>query len=56
MSELLHITIDGKDCTCERGEYLWDVAKRNGIPIPVLCRSDAFPEHRACCRVCIVEV
>ncbi|MGN0059885.1 MAG: 2Fe-2S iron-sulfur cluster-binding protein, partial [Coriobacteriales bacterium] len=56
MSELLHITIDGKDCTCEKGEYLWDVAKRNGIPIPVLCRSDAFPEHRACCRVCIVEV
>ena len=56
MSELLHITIDGKDCTCERGEYLWDVAKRNGVPIPVLCRSDAFPEHRACCRVCIVEV
>ena len=56
MSELLHITIDGKDCTCEKGEYLWDVAKRNGVFIPVFCRSDAFPDHRACCRVCIVEV
>ena len=32
------------------------MAKRNGIRIPVLCRSDAFADHRACCRVCIVEV
>ena len=56
MSELLTITIDGKECTCEKGEYLYDVAKRNGIWIPVLCRSDAFDDHRACCRICIVEV
>ena len=56
MSDMLTITIDGKECTCEKGEYLYDVAKRNGIFIPVLCRSDAFDDHRACCRVCIVEV
>ena len=56
MSEQITITIDGKECTCEKGEYLYDVAKRNGIFIPVLCRSDAFADHRACCRVCIVEV
>ena len=56
MSELLTITIDGRECTCEKGEYLYDVAKRNGIWIPVLCRSDAFEDHRACCRICIVEV
>lgn len=56
MSETLTITIDGKECTCEKGEYLYDVAKRNGIFIPVLCRSDAFGDHRACCRVCIVEM
>lgn len=56
MAEKLTITIDGKACECEKGEYLYDVALRNGIFIPVLCRSDAFPEHRACCRVCIVEV
>lgn len=56
MSELLSITIDGVECTCEKGEYLYDVAKRNGVFIPVLCRSDAFPDHRACCRICIVEV
>ena len=56
MSELLNITIDGVACTCEKGEYLYDVAERNGIWIPVLCRSDAFDDHRACCRICIVEV
>ena len=56
MSELITVTIDGKECTCEKGEYIYDVAKRNGIRIPVLCRSDAFPDHRACCRICIVEV
>jgi NADH dehydrogenase/NADH:ubiquinone oxidoreductase subunit G len=56
MSEMLTITIDGVECTCEKGEYLYDVAKRNDIWIPVLCRSDAFDDHRACCRICIVEV
>ena len=56
MAKTYEIVIDGKTCTAEHGEYLWDVAKRNGIEIPALCRSEAFPEHRASCRVCIVEV
>jgi bidirectional [NiFe] hydrogenase diaphorase subunit len=58
MSEekMVKLTIDGKECECAYGEYLYDVAKRNGIFIPVLCRNDAFEDHRACCRVCIVEV
>lgn len=56
MSEMLTIQIDGVECTCEKGEYIYDVAKRNGIFIPVFCRHDAFEDHRACCRVCIVEV
>ena len=56
MSELITITIDGKECTCEKGEYIFDVAKRNGVFIPTLCRHDAFEDHRACCRICIVEV
>ena len=56
MSEMLTIRIDGQECTCEKGEYLYDVARRNNIAIPVLCRSDAFADHRACCRICIVEV
>ena len=56
MSEKLTITIDGVECTCEKGEYLYDVAARNNVWIPVLCRHDAFDDHRACCRICIVEV
>lgn len=47
MAKTYDIVIDGKTCTAEHGEYLWDVAKRNGIEIPALCRSEAFPEHRA---------
>ena len=56
MSEMITLTIDGVTCTCEKGEYLYDVAKRNGIHIPTLCRHDGFEDHRACCRICIVEV
>ena len=56
MSEQIKIVIDGKECTCEHGEFLYDVALRNDIFIPTMCRSDAFEDHRACCRICIVEV
>lgn len=57
MSAQTHtVVIDGKECTCKHGEYLWDMAARNGIAIPALCRSSAFDEHRASCRICIVEV
>lgn len=55
MSDSIKVIIDGKECTCEKGEYLFDVAKRNGIFIPTLCRHDGL-EPRAACRVCIVEV
>lgn len=55
-SSALVITIDGVECSCEKGEYLYDIARRNGIFIPTLCRHDAFEDHRACCRICIVEV
>ena len=49
------ITIDGKQCSCEKGEYLLHVARRNGIYIPTLCHHEALP-GQGCCRVCIVEV
>ncbi len=55
MSERIDITIDGKLCGCNRGEYLFDIAKRNGIFIPTLCRHDGL-EPRGACRICIVEV
>ena len=49
------ITIDSKPCVCEPGEYLLEIAARNGIAIPSLCRHDGL-QRQACCRVCIVEV
>ena len=49
------ITIDGKRCTCEKGEKLLAVARRNWIPIPTLCHHESLP-GQASCRVCLVEV
>lgn len=49
------IKIDGKNCECEKGEFLLQVAKRNGIFIPTLCHHDSLP-GQAACRVCLVEV
>ena len=49
------ITIDGKICSCEKGEKLLAVARRNRIPIPTLCHHESLP-GQASCRVCIVEV
>lgn len=49
------IKIDGKECQCEKGEYILTVARRNGIEIPTLCHHDAIA-GQASCRLCIVEV
>jgi NADH dehydrogenase/NADH:ubiquinone oxidoreductase subunit G len=49
------ITIDGKSCECAKGEFLLDIAARNGIEIPTLCHHGGLP-GQGCCRVCIVEV
>ncbi|MGB9812741.1 MAG: 2Fe-2S iron-sulfur cluster-binding protein [Thermovenabulum sp.] len=51
----MKIKIDGKECEADYGEYILDVAKRNGIYIPTLCHSDALPGQGSC-RLCIVEV
>jgi NADH dehydrogenase/NADH:ubiquinone oxidoreductase subunit G len=51
----MEIIINGKTCVCEKGEFLWKVARRNGIDIPTLCHHEGLPEQ-GCCRVCIVEV
>jgi len=49
------ITIDGTACSCEPGEFLLEIAGRNGIKIPILCHHEGLP-GQGCCRVCIVEV
>ncbi|MCL1879835.1 MAG: 2Fe-2S iron-sulfur cluster-binding protein [Actinomycetia bacterium] len=55
MGEKLIISIDGKACACEKGEYLLQVARRNGIFIPSLCNHEGL-EGLGACRLCIVEV
>ena len=49
------ITINGIACECEKGEYLLQVARRNGIEIPTLCHHDSIAGQGSC-RLCIVEV
>lgn len=51
----MKITINGIACECEKGEYILQIARRNGIHIPTLCHHDGFSGQGAC-RVCIVEV
>ena len=50
------IKINGKECTCEKGEYLLDIARRNGFHIPTLCYHGSLEEGIGACRLCIVEV
>lgn len=49
------VTINGKPCACEKGEFLLQVARRNGVEIPTLCHHEAIA-GQGCCRLCIVEV
>ncbi|HBC98093.1 MAG TPA: NADH-quinone oxidoreductase subunit E/F [Clostridium sp.] len=51
----MKITIDGKICEAQPGEFILEVARRNNIYIPTLCHNDALP-GLASCRLCIVEV
>ena len=50
----MKITINGTVCECEKGEFILQIARRNGIEIPALCYHDGFPGQGSC-RVCIVE-
>ena len=49
------ITIDGKEYAFTSGQTIYEVAKDNGIYIPVLCHHDRLKPVGAC-RVCVVEV
>lgn len=54
MNEIL-ITIDGKACRAKEGEYVLNVARRNGIFIPALCYVTNCSPTLAC-RLCLAEV
>lgn len=51
----MKITINNQECEAARGEFILDVALKNGIHIPALCHNAALP-GLASCRLCIVEV
>jgi NADH dehydrogenase/NADH:ubiquinone oxidoreductase subunit G len=52
---MMKITIDGKTCETNAGEFLKETAFQNGIKIPSLCHHSALP-GQGCCRLCIVEI
>ena len=51
----MNARINGKNCICESGEYLLDVAERNGFEIPTLCHHEGL-RGQGSCRVCVVEM
>lgn len=55
MSDLIHLTIDGKPVTAEPGTLVINAAKQVGIEIPSFCYYDGLA-LQAACRMCLVEV
>ncbi len=55
MSEQITFTIDGKQCTAEKGDTIVAAAKKNGVYIPTLCDFEGL-KPAATCRVCTVKV
>ena len=53
--ENVKVIINGKECIAEKGEFLLDIAERNGFVIPHLCHHESL-RGQATCRICIVEV
>jgi NADH-quinone oxidoreductase subunit G len=49
------ITIDGKTCQAQEGEYVLNIARANDIFIPAICYIDRCSPTLAC-RVCLVEI
>ena len=51
----MKIKINNKEFDCKKGEVVLDVALRNGIKIPAVCRhSDLEPQNS--CRLCLIEI
>lgn len=55
MPNLIPVTINGKACEAVNGEYILEVARKNGVFIPTLCHHAAL-SGIGCCRICVVEV
>ena len=55
MSDLIHLTIDGRAVTAAPGTLIINAAKQVGIEIPSFCYYDGLT-LQAACRMCLVEV
>lgn len=55
MTEKINIILNGTNTTASKGEYILEVAKRNGIIIPTLCHDPRL-EPFSSCYVCVVEI
>jgi formate dehydrogenase alpha subunit len=55
VSDLVRLTIDGREAAAPRGTALLWAAKAAGIEIPHLCYGDDLPPMSSC-RLCVVEV
>jgi [NiFe] hydrogenase diaphorase moiety small subunit len=51
----INFTIDGKACTAEPGQTIYEAVKANGIYIPVLCYYEGLVPAGSC-RICTVRV
>ncbi|MGB1109749.1 MAG: formate dehydrogenase subunit alpha [Gammaproteobacteria bacterium] len=57
MAERISFELDGRQVTCDSGETIWQVARREGNEIPHLCHKPAKgyrPDGN--CRACMVEI
>lgn len=54
MAEMINVTIDGKECKANEGDYLLNIARANGIFVPAICYLTRCSPTLAC-RLCLVE-
>ena len=55
MSEIINLTIDGKQVSVPPGTTILAAAREAGIEIPTICFHEATTSN-ALCRICVVEV
>ncbi len=55
MSEIIRLTIDGKEITANNGDTILLAAQKNGIEIPNLCYIKEMSPYGAC-GMCVVEL
>ena len=52
----MQITLDGQSVAAESGKTIFDVAQREGIDIPALCRLPGLKPPSTSCLICLVKV